>query len=146
MAVSLGKVFPWNITSKRNKTKQQLMVSDLNLFFQLYLQKKRKLGAVFSVATWSILFGTTIVCKNIFRQIKKIEQSWRRPEDCVKSVQIRGFFWSVFFCIQSEYRKIRTKNNSVFGRFSRSARKLWCVLLYKFFCVCVLFWDFPSIS
>ena len=27
--------------------------------------------------------------------------------DCVKSVQIRSFSWSVFFCIQSEYRKIR---------------------------------------
>ena len=40
---------------------------------------------------------------------------------CVKSVQIRSYFWSVFFCIQSEYRKIRTRNNSVFGHFSRSA-------------------------
>ena len=29
---------------------------------------------------------------------------WRH---CVKNVQIRSFFWSVFFCIQSEYRKIR---------------------------------------
>ena len=48
---------------------------------------------------------------------------------CVKSVQIRSYFWSVFSCIrteygdllnlriQSEYRKIRTRNNSVFGRF-----------------------------
>ena len=51
---------------------------------------------------------------------------------CVKSVQIRIYFWSVFSCIwteygeiwslriQSEYRKIRTRNNSVFGHFSRS--------------------------
>ena len=39
---------------------------------------------------------------------------------CVKSVQIRSFFWSVFSCIQSEYRKIRTRKNSVFGRFLRS--------------------------
>ena len=28
---------------------------------------------------------------------------------CVKSVQIRSMFWSVFFCILTEYRKIRTK-------------------------------------
>ena len=35
---------------------------------------------------------------------------------CVKSVQIRSFFWSRFSCIQSEYRKIRTTKNSVFGR------------------------------
>ena len=39
---------------------------------------------------------------------------------CVKSVQIRSYFWSVFSRIQ--YRKIRTRNNSVFGHFSRSDR------------------------
>ena len=33
---------------------------------------------------------------------------------CMKNVQIRSFFWSLFSCIQSEYRKIRMKNNSVF--------------------------------
>ena len=53
---------------------------------------------------------------------------------CVKSVQLRSFFWSVFSFIlteygiygvnlrnQSEYRKIRTRKTSVFGHFSRSA-------------------------
>ena len=39
---------------------------------------------------------------------------------CVKSAQIWSFFWSVFSCIQTEYRKIRTRKNSVFGYFSRS--------------------------
>ena len=39
---------------------------------------------------------------------------------CVKSVQIRSFFWSVFSCIRTEYRKIRTRKNSVLGHFSRS--------------------------
>ena len=39
---------------------------------------------------------------------------------CMKSVQIRSYFWSVFSCIQSEYRKIRIRYNSVFGHFSRS--------------------------
>ena len=39
---------------------------------------------------------------------------------CVKGVQIRSYFWSVFSCIQSEYRKMRTRNNSVFGHFSRN--------------------------
>ena len=38
----------------------------------------------------------------------------------VKSVQIRMFFWSLFSCIQSEYRKIRIRKNSLFGHFSRS--------------------------
>ena len=39
---------------------------------------------------------------------------------CVKSVQIRNYFWSVFSYIRTEYRKIRTRNNSVFGHFSSS--------------------------
>ena len=37
---------------------------------------------------------------------------------CVKSVQIRSFFWSVFSCIRTEYRKIRTRKYSVCGHFS----------------------------
>ena len=37
---------------------------------------------------------------------------------CVKSVQIRSYFWS-------EYRKIRTRNNPVFGQFSRSDGNNW---------------------
>ena len=38
----------------------------------------------------------------------------------VKSVQIRGYFWSVCSCIRTEYRKRRTRHNSVFAHFSRS--------------------------
>ena len=54
---------------------------------------------------------------------------------CVKSVQIRSYFWSVFSRIRTEYGeysvslhiqsecgKIRTKNNSIFGHFSHSAK------------------------
>ena len=40
--------------------------------------------------------------------------------DHAKSDQRPCFFWSVFSCIQSECRKIRTIKNSVFRRFSRS--------------------------
>ena len=41
---------------------------------------------------------------------------------CVKSVQIRSclFLYSVNLRIQSEYRKIQTRNNSVFGHFSHN--------------------------
>ena len=39
---------------------------------------------------------------------------------CVKYVQIRSYFWSVFSCIWAEYRKILTRNNSLFGHFWRS--------------------------
>ena len=34
-----------------------------------------------------------------------------------EKVQIRSFFWSAFSCIQTEYRKIRTGKNPVFGQF-----------------------------
>ena len=43
---------------------------------------------------------------------------------CVKSVQIRSYFWPVFSCIQSKYRKIGTRNKSVIGHFSLSVRPL----------------------
>ena len=39
----------------------------------------------------------------------------------MKSNQIRSYFWSLSSCIQSKYRKIRTRNNSVFGHFSHIA-------------------------
>ena len=59
----------------------------------------------------------------------------------VKSVQTRIFFWSVFFLysdwiqsIQSEYRKIRTRKNSVFGHFSRSDLLAnFIALIYKLY-------------
>ena len=38
----------------------------------------------------------------------------------VKGVQIWSYFWSVFSYIQSEYRKIRTRNKSAFGHFSHN--------------------------
>ena len=54
----------------------------------------------------------------------------------MKSVQIQSYFWSIFSCIrteygdllriQSEYRKIWTRNNSVFGQFSLSV-DIWVV-------------------
>ena len=44
---------------------------------------------------------------------------------CVKSVQIRRFFWSIFPDVWTEYRKIRPRKNSVFGHFSRY---VWCPL------------------
>ena len=58
--------------------------------------------------------------KNCFEIIDFASTSFRLH--CVKSVQIRSFFWSVFSCIQSEYRKIRTRKNSVFGHFSCSVK------------------------
>ena len=52
-------------------------------------------------------------------KMKKKETNFRY-EHCVKSVQIRRYFWFMFSYIRTEYRKIRTRNNVVFGHFSRS--------------------------
>ena len=56
------------------------------------------------------------------------EKLWRH---CVKSVQIRSFFWFVFSRIRTEYGDLRifsqntgkygTEKNSVFGHFSHTA-------------------------
>ena len=37
-------------------------------------------------------------------------------QHCVEIVQTRSYFWSVFSCIGTEYRKIQTRNNSHFPR------------------------------
>ena len=72
--------------------------------------------------------------KYIFKILDSIQWSFH----CVKIAQMRSYFWSVFSCIQteygdlfcesriqSEYRDIRTRNNSVFGHFSRSVSVPW---------------------
>ena len=54
---------------------------------------------------------------------------------CVKSVQMRSYFWSVFSCIRTEYRKMQTRNNSVFELFSSSVN--FQVLLFFIFSNCL---------
>ena len=67
---------------------------------------------------------------NVYRVVIRTLSDIYDRVHCMKSVQIQSYFWSVFSCIwieyedlrsiQSEYRKIRTRNNSVFGDFSHS--------------------------
>ena len=45
---------------------------------------------------------------------------WKSKIPYVKSVQIWNYFWSLFSCIQCEYKKTRTGNNSVSEHFSSS--------------------------
>ena len=62
-------------------------------------------------------------CKNGDSITKKMTLNcYFQTSYCVKSIQIRSFFWSVFSRIQSEYGKIRTGKNSVFGHFPRSVK------------------------
>ena len=67
---------------------------------------------------------------------------------CVKSVQIRNFFWSIFFCIWTEYGDLLCKypysvriqenmdqKNFIFGYFSGSELSLRLILWnYKHLC------------
>ena len=116
-----------------------------------------------NIVTWplnDIVFGEFCVCNfwqkqsimwsNCQKSVrKKIDAEWqssarftflRNRVHCVKCVQIRSFFWSVFsrirteygeivsLRIQSEYRKKRTRKYSIFGYFSRSGnfyQKYW---------------------
>ena len=49
---------------------------------------------------------------------------------CVKTVQIRSYFGSVFSCIPTEYRKIRTRNNSVYlDTFHAVVTAIWYFLI-----------------
>ena len=73
------------------------------------------------------IYGIRQMEKKIsMRQVRKIRSIYRDKWTdilmihCVKSDLIWSFFWSVFSCVQSEYSKIRTRKNSVFGHFSRS--------------------------
>ena len=72
-----------------------------------YFQQKKKQNAKWLVYTF---YNFSNICGAIFRLLHG-----------VKSVQIRSYFWS-------GYRKIRTRNNSVFGHFSRSVSLLHCFL------------------
>ena len=68
--------------------------------------------------------------ENIFMELKNTENNRKSvgctDQHCVKSVKIRSFFWSVFSCIWTEYMKIQTRKNSVFGHFSRGGRLPKC--------------------
>ena len=53
-------------------------------------------------------------------QLKEYLSCWTLHEKCPNT----EFFWSVFSFIRTEYRKTRTRKNSVFGHFSGSGNDL----------------------
>ena len=59
-----------------------------------------------------VVFGEFVQLKHL------VETNYR---NCLKSVQIQNFFWSVFSRMLIEYGKIRTRKNFVFGHFPHSA-------------------------
>ena len=69
---------------------------------------------------------------NVFRGHMRGKLTWTRLVlDCVKSVEIRRFFWSAFSYIHFEYRKIRTRKSSIFRHFSSIVRLLWLKIFFS---------------
>ena len=101
---------------KLSDTKSHLQVTDLKPNTESMIETE----SIQEKKTENSKEGARLECKNYF------------ISHCVKSVQIRSHFWSVFSRIQTEYGeilslriqsecgKIRTRNNSVFGHSSRS--------------------------
>ena len=92
------------------------------------------------------LFWSTSYCVSEVRFALDTFTAWKVSKYGVISgpyFPVFGLNADIYFvnlCIQSEYRKIRTRNNSVFGHFSHSIsilfwKKLWCKWLQK---VCML--------
>ena len=111
-----NKVAGWRHKSCRLETQNQHQLVDSLVFFIAPPVTKSKLSPPFTMCAltnkWKIrelfaFYQCHILCP-MFRL------------HYVKSVQIRSFFRSVFSLIRTEYKKIRTRKNSVFGHFSRS--------------------------
>ena len=64
------------------------------------------------------------------------------PLYCVKSVQIRSFFWSVFFCIRTEYEDLLRKSPySVRIQENTDHKKLRIWILFT---QCFTLWHMPA--
>ena len=65
----------------------------------------------------------TNYCINYVNMIH-LDHEFSRRIHCVKSVQIRSFFWSLFFCIRTEYGEISERENTEYlSVFSPNAGK-----------------------
>ena len=122
LALSCLSNFPNN---KNAKIQDFIAMAVLSFLQILVAHIQNKIKMIF------LKYLTTLTEKNC---LKLTQVSTRH---CVKSVQIQSYFWSVFSCIRTEYRKIRTRNNSVFGHFSCSEN----LLKPNLGC----FWQFPYV-
>ena len=97
--------------------KKQLDISVFTIFtckfFFLTVVKKNK------EFLCNICLMETTSQKQFFPQ-KGISKEKQNKKELVKT--IGSFFWFVFCYIQSKYRKIWNRKNSIFGQFSRSVQ------------------------
>ena len=113
-----GLIFKWMIPKKLDCLPCKPLIS-LFPFVQWYPRMQKSISNFFYFDI-SICSASRLLDKiTIFTFLIRLFES-----HCVntESVQIRSFFWSLFSCIQSKYRKIRTKKNSLLRLFSRSVR------------------------
>ena len=107
-----------------------VFITGSDFWLRLESSHRTILGWIFVKCSYFLKPSYNYVLQISFLSISKKEKmnATFTQEFCVKSVQIRSYFWS-------EYRKIRTRNNSVFGRFSRSGvlcfYKFWLSLVLK---------------
>ena len=130
----------------RGQTIRGSYYSEIFLFGSLLFQLKQFfffILIILNVGQWlfiSPIFKWTVLqnCSNLFLtlwiflpQISKIRilKLWQ-IQHCMKSVQIRSF--SLF-----EYRKIRSRNNSIFGHFPRSASESGAWMKW-FILICII--------
>ena len=118
-------MFDWVLNTSLKVFYQELALKQFTKFIGKHLQWSPTAGT-FLWMLWNpselALYRTAV--NNCF---------WKKViilDHYVKNVQLLSYLWSVFSCIRTEYRKIRTRNNSVFGHFSRS----WWVTKCKNFC------------
>ena len=83
------------------------------MYIMLTLKISKKIPDITNLAITAALTAVENKLPNVNNLVKH----------CVESVQIRSYFWSVFPCSWTEYRKIRSRNDSVFGHFPHSEKK-----------------------
>ena len=118
------------IQNPRKKLMERLTISRRSSILDVwqgygYSSGFRRLRPIF----WRKLFESReceLELTELFIRMTKFQLAWRFH--CAESVQILSYFWSLFSCISAEYgdysvnlriqskhRKMRTRNNSVFG-------------------------------
>ena len=126
----------WSDKERIYCEKQQFKI--LVVFSLIFVQTQKKVVynfvaplKIFLVRCNYKLFRTAKLCflkqycsiSSVYLRV--ISEHPKTTSNFLISVQIRSNFWSVFFCIRTEYREIRTRNHSVFGHFSRSVQSTW---------------------
>ena len=90
-----------------------IIVNSENLYHVFFVGKK--------YFSWVFLYCFVYIYTKEILRFSALFFMKKKMLHCVKRVQIGSYFWFIFSCIQSEYRKIRTRNNCLFGDFPRSA-------------------------